>query len=78
MYKNRLDGHYAAGYEGFRFDAKEAFPDLDFDSFKIPFATESSLLSMNSEDVNVVDDSKNEVTQDNPKFGGNAPSGLSK
>ena len=37
-YKNRLDSHYAAGYEDFRADAKEAFPDLDFDSLKIPFA----------------------------------------
>ena len=38
-YKNRLDSHYAAGYEDFRADAKEAFPDLDFDSLKIPLAT---------------------------------------
>ena len=43
-YKNRLDSHYAAGYEDFRADAKEAFPDLNFDSFKLPLATESFLL----------------------------------
>ena len=43
-YKNRLDNHYAAGYEDFRADAEETFPDLDFDSFKLPLATESSLL----------------------------------
>ena len=30
-YKNHLDSHYAAGYEDFR--------DLDFNSFKLPFAT---------------------------------------
>ena len=70
-YKNRLDSHYAAGYEDFRADAKEAFPDLNFDSFKLPLATESSVLGTSSEDVNVVDDANNEVTQDDPK---NAPS----
>ena len=32
-YKNRLDSHYAAGYKDFRADAKEAFPNLNFDSF---------------------------------------------
>ena len=62
--KNRLDSHYVVGYEDFRADTKEAFPDLDFDSLKIPLATESSLLPTSSEDVNVVDDATNEVTQD--------------
>ena len=78
-YKNHLDSHYAAGYEDFRADAKEAFPDLDFDSLKIPLATESSLLPTSSDDVNVVDDASNEVTQDAtvvskdvPKYGGDA------
>ena len=61
-YKNRLNSHYAAGYEDFRADAKEAFPDLDFDSLKIPLATKSSLLPISSEDINVVDDATNEVT----------------
>ena len=61
-YKNRLESHYAAGYEDFRVDAKETFPDLDFDSLKIPLAIESSLLPTSSEDVNVVDDATNEVT----------------
>ena len=28
-YKSRLNSHYAAGYEDFRVDAKETFPDLD-------------------------------------------------
>ncbi|XP_065628752.1 uncharacterized protein LOC136061323 [Quercus suber] len=63
-YKNRLDSHYAAGYEDFRADAKDAFPDLNFDTFKIPQATESSLLMTGSEDVNVEDDATNEVNQD--------------
>ena len=83
-YKNRLNSHYAAGYEYFSVDAEEAYPNLGFDSFKIPLATESSLLLTSSEDVNVVDDATNEVTQDatiasedDLKSGNNAPSGLS-
>ena len=43
-YKNRLDSHYTASYEDFRADAKETYPNLDFDSFKLPLANESSLL----------------------------------
>ena len=77
-YKNHLDSHYVAGYEDFCVDAKKAFPELNFDTFKIPLATESSLLATSSKDVNVVDDANNKVTQDDPKSGGNVPSGLSK
>ena len=72
-YKNRLDSYYAAGYEDFRDDAKEAYPDLDFDSFKIPLATESSLLLMSSEDINVVDDASNEVIQNATVASGDEP-----
>ena len=77
-YKGRLDSHYTAGYEDFRADAKETFPDLDFDSFKLPLATESFVLQTSSEDVNVMDDASNEVTQGDPTAGGNAPNGSSK
>ena len=66
-YKNRLDSHYAAGYEDFRADAKEAYLDLDFNSFKLPLATESSLLQTSSKDINIMDDANTEVTQDDPK-----------
>ena len=66
-YKNRLDSHYAVGYEDFRADAKEAYPDLDFNSFKLPLATESSLLQTSSEDINIMDDANTEVNQDDPK-----------
>ena len=66
-YKNCLDSHYAAGYEDFRADAKEAYPDLDFNSFKLSLATESSLLQTSSEDVNIMNDANTEVTQDDPK-----------
>ena len=78
-YKNCLDSHYATGYEDFCADAKEAFPDLDFYSLKIPLATKSSLLPTSFKDVNVMDDTTNEVTQDTtvaskdvPKSGGDA------
>ena len=77
-YKGRLDSYYVAGYEDFRADAKETFPDLDFDSFKLPFATESFVLQTSSEDVNVMDDASNEVTQGDPKTRGSAPNGSSK
>ena len=57
---------------------------MEFDSFKIPIAIESSLLPTSSEDVNMVDDALTKITQDaidaskvDPKFGGDAPSGLS-
>ena len=60
-YKNRIDSHYVVGYEDFRADAKEAYPDLDFSSFKLPLATESSLLQTSSEDVNIMDDANTEV-----------------
>ena len=66
-YKNRLDSHYAAGYEDFCADAKETYPDLDYDSFKLPLANESSMLQTSSEDVNIMDNANNEVTQDDPK-----------
>ena len=61
-YKNRLDSHYVAGYKDFRADAKKAFPNLNFDSFKLPLTTESSLLQTSSKDVNKVDNASNEVT----------------
>ena len=77
-YRGRLDSHYAAGYEDFHADAKETFPGLDFDSFKLPLAIESSVLQTSSKDVNVMDDASNEVTQGDPKTGGSAPNGLSK
>ena len=77
-YKSRLDSHYEAGYEDFRADAKEIFPDLDFDSFKLLLTTESCMLQTSSEDVNVMDNASNEVIQGDPKSGGNAPNGSSK
>ena len=77
-YKKGLDSDYAAGYEDFCVDAKETYPDLNFDSFKLFLATESSLRQTSSEDVNILDNANNEVTQDSSKSGGNAPSDLPK
>ena len=83
-FKNRLDSHYVVGYKDFHADAKETYPDIDFDSFKIPLAIESSLLPTSSKDVNVVDNATTEIAQDataaskdNSKSGGDAISGLS-
>ena len=83
-FKNHLDSYYATGYKDFRADAKETYPDIDFDSFKIPLAIESSLLPTSSKDVNVVNNATTEIAQDatatskdNSKSGGDAISGLS-
>ena len=83
-FTNCLDRHYAAGYEDLRSDTKEAYLEIDFDSFKIPTTVDSSLLQTSSKDINVVDDAWIETTKDasktskdDPKFEGNAPSGLS-
>ena len=78
-----LNRYYAIGYEDFCVDAKETYPEMDFDSFKIPTTTESSLLPTSSEDVNIVDDAPTEpakdataANKDDPKSGVEAPSGL--
>ena len=68
-FKTLLDCHYAACYEDFCADAKEAYPMMDFDSFMIPTTTESSLLPTSSEDINVMDDATTEIAQDDPKLG---------
>ena len=83
-FKNRLDRYYATGYKDFRADAKETYPEVNFDSFKIPTATKSSLLPTSFEDVNVVDDASTETAQDatnaskdDLKSKGDTPRGLS-
>ena len=43
-FTNCLNRHYVAGYEDFRSDAQEAYPEIYFDSFKIPTKAENSLL----------------------------------
>ena len=40
-FTSRLDQNYDTGYKSFRFDAKEAYPGMDFDSFKVPTAAKT-------------------------------------
>ena len=71
-YTNRLNEHYAAGFEDFRMGAMENFLEVDFRSTKLNLAAAtSSLLQANSEDVNVEDDATTQLTQDDPNI--NAP-----
>ena len=71
-YTDRLDEHYAAGFEDFRMDAMENFPEVDFSSIKLNLAAaNSSLLQASFEDVNVEDDATTQLTQDDPNI--NAP-----
>ena len=55
-YTKLLDANYAAGFEDFRMEAIENFPEVDFSSIKLNLtAATSSLLQASSEDVNVED-----------------------
>ena len=57
QFTDLLDKNYAAGFEDFRLDAAENFPNLDFSAIKLNLgATTSSLLQTSSEDVNIEDD----------------------
>ena len=52
-----LDKNYVAGFEDFRLDAVENFPNVDFSVIKLNLgAATSSLLQTSSEDVNIEDD----------------------
>ncbi|KAK9991318.1 hypothetical protein SO802_026303 [Lithocarpus litseifolius] len=55
-FKTRLDRHYAAGYEDFCANAKEAYAEMDFDSFMILTIAKSSVLPTSSEDINLLND----------------------
>ena len=57
QYTDLLDENYVAGFEDFRADAMENFPEVDFSSIKLNLAVAaSSFLQTSSEDVNVEDD----------------------
>ena len=72
-YTNLLDANYAAGFEDFRMEAIENFPEMDFSSIKLNLTTTtSSQLQTSSEDVNVEDDATTLPPKDDPKV--NAPS----
>ena len=72
-YTKLLDANYAAGFEDFRMEAIENFPEVDFSSIKLNLtAATSSLLQASSEDVNVEDDAITLPPNDDTKV--NAPS----
>ena len=58
QFTDLLDKNYATGFEDFRLDATENFPNLDFSTIKLNLggAATSSLLQTSSEDVNIEDD----------------------
>ena len=57
QFTNLLDENYAAGFEDFRLDAAENFPNLDFNSINLNLGdATSSLIQTSSEDVNIEDD----------------------
>ena len=57
QFTDLLDKNYAAGFEDFRLDAVENFPNIDFSVVKLNLgAATSSLLQTSSEDVNIEDD----------------------
>ena len=57
QFTDLLDKNYAAGFEDFRLDAAENFPNLDFSVIKLNLgAATSSLIQMSSEDANIEND----------------------
>lgn len=72
VYMDALDRNYAAGFEDFRMDAIENFPEVDFSSIKINLAAAtSSLIQTGSDDVNIEDNATTQLPLDDPKV--NAP-----
>ena len=57
QFTDLLDKNYAAGFEDFKMDAAENFPNLDFSVIKLNLgAATISLLQTSSKDVNIEDD----------------------
>ena len=58
QYTDILDTNYAKGFEDFKMDAIEKFPNVDFSSIilNLNAAATSSLLHAGSEDANIEDD----------------------
>ena len=64
QFTDLLDKNYTAGFEDFRLDAAENFPNLDFSTIKLNLgAATSSLLQTSSEDVNIEDDASTLLLQ---------------
>ena len=65
-----LDANYAVGFEDFRMDAMENFPEVDFSLIKLNLGVAiSSILQTSSEDVNIEDDATNMPAQEDPNAG---------
>ena len=57
QFTDLLDKNYAAGFEDFKLDAAENFPNLDFSAIKLNLGVATnSLLQTSSEDMNIEDD----------------------
>ena len=57
QFTDLLEKNYATGFEDFRLDAAENFPNLDFSSIKLNLgAATSSFIQTSLEDVNIEDD----------------------
>ena len=72
-FTNLLDTNYVAGFEDFRMDALENFPEVDFSSIKLNLGVASSLLQTSFEDVNIEDDATTQPPQDEPNVGDDPP-----
>ena len=73
QYTDLLYANHAVGFEDFRADAIENFPEVDFSFIKLNLAVAtSSILQTSSKDVNVEDDASTQPPQDDPNA--NAPS----
>ena len=60
-----LDTNYTVGFEDFRMDAIENFPEVDFSSIKLNLVVAaSSLIQISSEDINIEDDVTTQLAQD--------------
>ena len=68
-----MDKNYAAGFEDFRLDTLECFPEVNFSSIKLNIGAANSLLQTSFEDVNIEDDATTQPAQDEPNFGVNPP-----
>ena len=56
QFTDLLDKNYAAGFEDFRLDAAENFPNIDFSVIKLNLsAATNSLLQTSSKDINIED-----------------------
>ena len=65
QFTDLLYNNYATGFEDFRMDAIENFPEVDFSSIKLNLGVAtSSLLQTSSEDINIEDDATTQPTQD--------------